>query len=88
MSANASGGGRGGLQDEIALLRLAVRRLFALSQEQDDGEAVKTLTALSAAAARLARIVQTQAQLSGASDGDLEALLMQALSEVRQELGL
>ena len=88
MSVCDSSSGRGGLQDEIALLRLAVRRLFALSQEQDDGEAVKTLTALSAAAARLARIVQTQAQLSAASDDDLESLLMKALSEVREEMGL
>lgn len=80
-------GGRpaGGLEDEIALLRWAVRRLYALAQEQDNDEAVKTLIALGATATRLARLVQTQARLPGTGEDELQALLAQALEEVARE---
>lgn len=79
--------GQIGLEDEIALVRLTIRQLYSLAQEQDAEQAVRTLNALSASAGRLARLVQTQASLRGGED-EISAALSAALNQVMGEFGL
>jgi hypothetical protein len=79
--------GQIGLEDEIALVRLTIRQLYSLAQEQDAEQAVRTLNALSASAGRLARLVQTQASLRGGDD-EISAALSAALNQVMGEFGL
>jgi hypothetical protein len=80
-------GGQIGLEEEIALVRLTIRQLYSLAQEQDAEQAVRTLNALSASAGRLARLVQTQASLRGGED-EISAALTAALNQVMEEFGL
>ncbi|MDI6695370.1 MAG: hypothetical protein QME21_10010 [Anaerolineales bacterium] len=79
--------GQIGLEEEIALVRLTIRQLYSLAQEQDAEQAVRTLNALSASAGRLARLVQTQASLRGGED-EISAALTAALNQVMEEFGL
>ncbi len=59
---------RDGLQDEIAMLRVSLRRLFQLSKETEDSEkAARVLTSLSQASAQLANLLRTHKQLTGNS---------------------
>ena len=77
-----------GLQDEIAMLRLATRRVIAFLDEfQTPKEAVATLGALGLAATRLSTLLRTQKLLAG-GEHDTSAALSQALAEVVKELGL
>ena len=77
-----------GLDDEIAMLRVAMRRVFRFAEE-DDQQDIKTwgnaLNLLSGASARLASLLKTQQQLGNEGDVVLEAL-NQALAEVTREL--
>lgn len=81
------GEGQVGLDEEIALVRLTIRQLYSLAQEQDAEQAVRTLNALSASASRLARLVQTQASLRGGED-EISAALSAALNQVMEEFGI
>ncbi len=78
-----------GLQDEIAMLRLVIRRVFehASDAELDLAAWSETLDTLGAASARLARLLRTQKDLGGESQGVSQAL-SQALGEVIHEMGL
>jgi hypothetical protein len=83
------------LADEIGLLKVTIRRMFALSKEQPAEEAVKTLAQLSAVTARLASIVRTQQlilndlrQRPGKGDSlsvELSSMLLNVLAEVQQD---
>lgn len=78
-----------GLEDEIALLRVTIRRVFDLaSEEGEDTETwFKVLSTLGLASTRLAGLVRTQKMIRG--DNSLVATaLTQALGEVCDELGI
>jgi hypothetical protein len=72
----------GGLDEEIAMLRLVVRQVFALAKGVEQLEqGVKLLGALGVASIRLAKLLQTQQELGGSGD-QLLAALSQALGDV------
>lgn len=78
-----------GLQDEIALLRVAMRRLFTyanLSEETDPQAWAKVLNSLSGASARLSTLLRTQRELGGSEKDEIMAALNQALKEVNEGL--
>ncbi|MDR3577853.1 MAG: hypothetical protein P4L50_28655 [Anaerolineaceae bacterium] len=71
-----------GLADEIALLRVQIRRLVALSeQDQTLAEAAFTLRVLSLAALAVNRLVRTQHAI-GAQGSGMGDLLSEALHEM------
>ena len=74
----------GGLDEEIAMLRVVVRQVFALANGAEQLESgVKLLGALGVASIRLAKLLQTQKELGG--DGDqVLAALSDALEDVLQ----
>lgn len=75
-----------GLQDEIAMLRVSLRRLFSLSKEATDLEdASKILTSLSLACAQLANLLRTHKILVGESKTADDAIST-AISQVILEL--
>jgi hypothetical protein len=77
-----------GLDDEIALLRVIIRRVFEYTNAADQNlETWSTaLGTLGSAATRLAHLLRTQ-KLLGGQDKDYTSSLSQALSEVTKELG-
>jgi hypothetical protein len=90
--ANASGQPSALLDEEIDLVRVAIRRLFKISKDQaaqDPAEAVKTLAVLSAVSSRLASLIRTQQQLKTAAgatgDGELRIMLEKVLLEVQAD---
>jgi len=78
-----------GVEDEIALLRVTIRRVFDLaSEEGEDTETwFKALSTLGLASTRLAGLVRTQKIIQGDSSSVASAL-SQALGEVCDELGI
>lgn len=79
---------REGLGDEIALMRVMIRRVFDYANDNagDLEDWMGTLTALGSASTKLAKMLQTQ-KLLGGSDGDALSALSQALGEVTREFG-
>jgi len=78
-----------GLEDEIAMMRVVIRHVFAAAQHAD-ADLVgwsKTLGILGTASTRLARLLQIQKGLDKTEPG-MNAALSQALSEVVEERGL
>jgi hypothetical protein len=78
------------LTDEIALLRVAIRRCFDYISDQDEislAEWSDCLSALSSATLNLSTLIKTQKILTG-KDTDVIGVLTSALSEVVKELGL
>ena len=78
-----------GLQDEIALLRVAMRRLFTYanqSEETDPQRWARVLNSLAGAAARLSTLLRTQKELGGSEEDEIMAALNQALKEVNEGL--
>lgn len=76
-----------GLQDEIALIRVATRRVIDCVSDHTPQEAVVTLGALGLAATRLATLLRTQKILDG-QEQNTSAALSQALGDVIKELGI
>jgi len=77
-----------GLRDEIAMLRVATRRVIDfISDFETPKEAVATLGALGLAATRLVTLLRTQKLLVN-GEHDTSAALSQALAEVVKELGI
>lgn len=79
-----------GLDDEIALLRVVMRRVFEFA---DSGEKTlddwsMTLSTLGAAATRLAGLLRSQQLMSGGKSGDVVNLLSQAIGRISHELGI
>lgn len=78
-----------GLEDEIVMLRVVIRRVFAAANraEVDLASWSKTLGILGIASTRLARLLQTHSELCGSESG-MNPALAQALAEVVEEMGL
>jgi len=78
-----------GLDEEIALLRLTIRRVFDLATEKgEDTETwFKALSTLGLASTRLAGLVRTQ-KLIKSDSSSVASALSQALGEVCDELGI
>lgn len=80
----------GGLEDEIAMLRVSIRRLLEWTPESGEREslrdAIARLNALGNATSRLARLLRTQKDMSAKGDSEIAAALSQALDEVMREL--
>lgn len=77
-----------GLQDEINLLRVYIRRVVELSHDAASlPEAVSLLRVLSLAATSLTRLIRTQSYIASLNTPYKEEI-EQALSEVLVELGI
>jgi hypothetical protein len=77
-----------GLQDEIAMMRVATRRVIDyIGEFTTPKEAVATLGALGLAATRLSNLLRTQKILDSERQ-DTASALSQALGEVVKELGI
>ena len=79
---------REGLGDEIALMRVMIRRVFDFANDNvgDLDSWTGTLSALGAASTRLAGMLRTQ-KLLGGGDSDALDTLSKALAEVTSEFG-
>jgi len=76
-----------GVQDEAAMLKVLIRRVFELaSGSEDTAESIRTLQALGQAAARLAGLLETQQGLSPQEDRVMSELSF-ALDEVLKGWG-
>jgi len=77
-----------GLDDEISLLRVIIRRVFeyADTEAQDLETWSKALSTLGAAATRLGGLLRTQQLISGGST-DVVSILSSAIGEVAHDLG-
>jgi hypothetical protein len=76
-----------GLEGEIQMLRVVIRRVMHLASAAESlEEAEKALTSLSLATTRLARLLGAQESLDGESQN--ARMLSQAITDVAQELGL
>ncbi len=77
------------LEEEIEMLRKALRQAFQLSQEaQSTEEKLRALGVLGAAAARLANMVKVQRQLNQGRESELEEAINAAIEEAAREMGL
>ena len=71
-----------GVQDEAAMLKVLIRRMFVLTEGTEDvGESIRALQALGQAATRLARLMETQ-QALGSQEDPVMADLALALDDV------
>ncbi|RPI23015.1 MAG: hypothetical protein EHM70_23070 [Chloroflexota bacterium] len=78
-----------GLKDEIAMLRVATRRVMDLADGLDTlDEAIVVLRALGLAASRLAGLLKTQKALSGPAGDGANQAISDALGEIARELGI
>ena len=78
----------GGVQDEIAMLRVFIRRVFTLGDGIEDmDEAVRLLDTLGLSATRLANLVKTQKLLNN-DQSEIAQDISQAIAEVIKEMGL
>ena len=78
-----------GLDSEIAMLRVATRRVFDLSQGVEDLDTASGLLGvLSMASARLASLLRVQALLGDKQSDQTLSAISQALTEVMQEMKL
>jgi hypothetical protein len=76
------------LDDEITMLRVALRRTFEVVASSADADAACfALSALGQASIRLAGLLKTQRMLQGSGSVDVAAALNQALGEVVKEFG-
>jgi hypothetical protein len=75
------------LNEEINMVRVAVRRMFRISKHQSQDDAVKTLAILSAVSGRLANLVRAQQQIKSGAQGvnEFKQLLEDVLVEVQAD---
>ena len=79
----------GGLQDEIIMLRVAVRRVFTYCQQEEDPEKLMTaLNVLAMASARLANMLRTQKWLGSGRSQIVNNTLTSVLQEFMQEYNI
>ncbi len=78
------------LDDEIALLRVVMRRVFEFADkgEQTLNDWSMTLSTLGAASTRLAGLLRTQQIMTGGKSGDVVDLLSEAIGVISHELGI
>jgi len=78
------------LDDEIALVRIIIRRVFEFADSDaeslDDWQTA--LSVLGAASTRLAGLLRTQQVLTGGGGNDVLALLSESIGVVANELGI
>lgn len=75
-----------GLDEEINLVRVVVRRILEASEDIDDLEtSLKALNILSLAINRLANLVKTQHDIGGADDDKTWNALLETLQRIEQE---
>jgi len=77
-----------GLEDEIGLLRVVMRRVFEYANKTEKPEAeswISTLSALGVASTRLAGLLKTQ-KILGGDGNEIAKTLAQALAEVNREI--
>jgi hypothetical protein len=79
-----------GLQDEIALIRVVIRRVFerASEEELDLDQLTRSLAVLGRASTQLANLLRTQKIISGADESLFTSALREALKDGHPELGL
>ena len=78
-----------GLDDEISLLRVIIRRVFEFANDVEEQELstwTNALNTLGAASTRLAGLLRTQQLISGGSE-DIVDTLSKALGQVAHEIG-
>ena len=76
-----------GLQDEIVLLRVAMRRVMDLDAGDPNlVEAIRVMTSLGVTATRLAALLRTQQALGLDEASELYATITRAIAEVNEEL--
>jgi hypothetical protein len=77
-----------GLHEEIAMLRVFMRRVMLESDRpMDHRELLDTMRALSLASLSIARLLKVQHLVYGESN-ELEAIISQAITNVSQEMNL
>ncbi|MCJ7520025.1 MAG: hypothetical protein MUO42_10215 [Anaerolineaceae bacterium] len=79
-----------GLFDEISLLRVIMRRVFNLANDEDAQTLdtwTRSLNTLGAAATRLAGLLRTQLIISGEDSDTLVSVLSNAIGAVSHDLG-
>ena len=78
-----------GLQDEVAMLRVVIRRLFDLSRGcRDLDEMINSAGALGMLATRLAGMLRTQKILNGGDEAGVTESISRALADIVDELKL
>ena len=78
-----------GLMDEVAMLRVMMRRMMALADGCEDlNEFVNVLGVLGMSATRLAGLLRVQKMLGGDERSELTATLRRAIADVSKEMGL
>lgn len=79
-----------GLDDEIAMLRVAMRRYFELVTQHitDIDYMANTVEIMGMAATRLAGLLKIKKFLGGGEDEELLSTINQAIADVAEELGL
>lgn len=78
-----------GLEDEIQLLKVIIRRVFELAEDesQDNLENwIKVLSACANAMARQSTLLKAQSQLNGESRETVAQAISQAIAEVTDEI--
>ena len=74
-----------GLRDEIAVLRVCIRRIVEWGASiQSFSDAMTFLRVVSLATGSLSRLIRTQQAIGGS---DIEGVILQAITEAGQELG-
>ena len=77
-----------GLEEEIGMLRGAIRRVMGyLNEAQDLDQMIKVLSSTGLATTRLASALKVQRDLEGGS-GEVSQAIRKALEELAKELGL
>jgi len=78
-----------GLEDEIALLRVIIRRVFTFASDEDlDFDAwTRALSTLGNACSKLSGLLRTQQIITGGST-DVVTVISDALGEVAHDLGI
>ena len=78
------------LVDEIALVRVMIRRVFdfADSDAETLDEWQTALSTLGTAATRLARLIRTQHLITGGKGSDIVSMLSESIGIVAHELGI
>jgi len=81
--------GTRGLEEEVALLRVYIRRLIEMDQEDADLKTLQDLVrTLSLACQTIQRMLKAQGELHKDDDSELRQVINRAILEVTQELGI
>ena len=78
-----------GISDEVAMMRVVVRRLFDVSSDEDQDleKLMATLNTLGMAAIRIGSLLRLEYMLGG-KESDTASVISQALTDIAKELKL